>query len=104
MMSDNIFYVKNNAGALVAAKFMKSPSTLGFVVDPNKIDVNPVNSKNGHYFDSNGNELPNFNPNNYLVVPDNFDLNDAISFGYSVSTLNYAEKLGVMYPSARRSQ
>ena len=71
------FYVKNINGELVPAKFSQ---TLGgsYIQDQNNINVNPINSLNGHYFDVTGNELINFNPNNFLIVPINVDMNTVI--------------------------
>lgn len=79
----NFFYVKNNNGELIPAEFLRGTNGL-LIQDRNLIDVNPVNSRNGHYYDAVGNELVKFNPNNYLVVPINFNLQAAIDFGKSL--------------------
>ena len=87
------FYVMDNKKNLVPAKFMESPDGQGYITDPNKIDVNPVNTKNGHYFDAAVNELANANPNNYLVVPVDFNINSVISFGQFLMGLSSSQQL-----------
>ncbi|PPD45290.1 MAG: calcium-binding protein [Methylobacter sp.] len=84
MSNENIFYVKNINDELVPAKFLYSQD-FGYIQDKNNININPINSRNGHYYDGNGVELVGFNTNNYLVVPVQFDLQAAINFGKSLS-------------------
>ena len=85
-MSTPLFYVLDNQYKLVPATFLKSPDGQGFIIDPNNININPRNSKNGLYFDGSGRQIPNANPDNYLVVPINTDINSAISYGERVAS------------------
>jgi Ca2+-binding RTX toxin-like protein len=85
-----LFYVKNLNNELVPSKFLQLPSTGAFVQDVNYIDVNPVNTRNGHYYDATGTELLNFNPHNFLVVPINFDFQAALDFGKSLQGTSWA--------------
>lgn len=102
-MSDPTFYVKDVNGNLVPAKFMASPDGSSFIQDPNNINVNQAASNiNGHYYDATGKDLGNFNPNNYLVVPTDFNINSVISFGKYVATLDSSQQLVVMYNSFHR--
>lgn len=94
------FYVKNMNNELVPAKFMVG-TTGQFVVDMNNINNNPVNTRNGHYYDIGGNELQNFNPNNYIVVPINYDISKAIELGNSLTGLSFAERDYIMINSFR---
>ncbi|MDP1610950.1 MAG: Ig-like domain-containing protein, partial [Sulfuritalea sp.] len=84
MPSSTVFYVKNQNNELVPAKFLQLPVSGAYVQDPHYIDINPVNSRNGHYYDAAGLELLNFNPNNFLVVPVNFNFQAALDFGTSL--------------------
>jgi Ca2+-binding RTX toxin-like protein len=93
------FYVKDANGKLVPAQFLASPNGQGYITDLNKIDINPINTKNGHYYDVQGIEIINANPNNYLVVPVGFNINTAISFGNYVAGLNTSQQLTVMIGS-----
>ncbi|MGE8162801.1 putative Ig domain-containing protein [Paraburkholderia sp. NPDC080076] len=90
----NIFYVKASDNTLVPAKFLTGVDR-NYVINPNATP-NSVNSRDNHYYDAQGNEIPNANPNNYLVVPINYSIGSAVDF---CKDLNAAES-DVLAPAA----
>ena len=63
------FYVKNTGKRLVPAKFLVGADGQ-YVVNPNRT-LNTISSDDNHYFNADGSEIRNANPDNYLVVPYN---------------------------------
>src|SRR5271166_4308009 len=76
------FYVKDRNEVLVPAKFLIGLDG-DYIVNPNR-PVNTISRYNGLYFNADGSEIPNANPNNYLVVPYNYTLGRAIQFASDV--------------------
>lgn len=88
-LSDNIFFVKNMNDELVPAKFLTDEN--GNPVKNPNTDLNTINSRDNHYFDSLGNECKNKNPDNYLVVPINYSFKDAVNFSNTINYINSIE-------------
>jgi hypothetical protein len=77
------FYVKDYDRRLVPAKFLVGPDGQ-YVRNPNS-SLNTISQMDNHYFNANGTEIQNANPNNYLVVPYNYTLGHAIQFAGGVN-------------------
>ena len=75
---DASFYVLNEDNKLVPAKFLVGPDGK-YIVNPQKA-MNTVNRRNGRYFNADGTEIRNVNPDNYLVVPHEYTLGQAVQF------------------------
>lgn len=73
-MAGEIFYVTDNNGSLVSAKFLEYNGQ--YVVDPN---TDLAQSPDNHMQTSNGQPLSN--PNAYLIVPVDYDISKAIDYG-----------------------
>jgi hypothetical protein len=76
------FYVKDQRKRLVPAKFLLGPDGQ-YIINPNRT-LNTINSLNNRYFNADGSEIPNANPENYLVVPYNYTLGHAMQFASDV--------------------
>jgi len=76
-MPGSVFYVKDNSGNLVQAQFLQYNGS--YVTDPNSTAILT------NIYDQNGNYIPNSNPNGYLIVPADYSIDSAISFGQSVA-------------------
>lgn len=84
------FYVKNTSKSLVPAKFLVGPDG-NYVINPNRT-LNTINQFDNQYFNADGSEIRNANPNNYLVVPYNYTLGHAAQFA---SDVNNAASQGI---------
>jgi len=80
------FYVKDREGKLVPAIFA-TDSQGQFVTDPNSAPSSANAAYGNAYFDASGNPIENANPNNYLVVPANWNIQDAITSGNNLALL-----------------
>ncbi len=77
------FYVKDTDEKLVPGKFLVGPDGQ-YVVNPNST-ANTIHHSDNHYFNADGTEIRNANPNNYLVVPYNYTLGRAVQFANDVN-------------------
>jgi hypothetical protein len=77
------FYVKNEEGKLVPAKFLAGPDGQ-YITNPNS-SLNTINWRATQYFNADGSEIRNANPGNYLVVPYNYTLGHAAQFASGVN-------------------
>ncbi|WP_175955279.1 S8 family serine peptidase [Burkholderia sp. BCC0405] len=68
----SVFYVKDRAGNLIPAKFLVYGGS--YVKDPNSFAA-----MNAGIFDTNGNRISGANPSGYLIVPENYSIDNAIS-------------------------
>jgi hypothetical protein len=57
------FYVKNEEGKLVPAKFLAGPDGQ-YITNPNS-SLNTINWRATQYFNADGSEIRNANPGNY---------------------------------------
>ena len=73
-MTPPIFYVKDRAGNLVAAKFLSYKGN--FISDPNT-----STAQDTPIFNSTGQQITNANPNGYLIVPASYSVGTAIQAG-----------------------
>ena len=79
------FFVKDANGNIVPAQFMTDLNG-NPIVNPNTT-LNTINHYDNQYFDSKGNSLQNFNSQNYIVCPLNYNIQNSIQFGNSVATI-----------------
>ena len=84
------FYVKNEKDELIPAKFLVGTDGQ-YITNPNS-SLNTINWRNTRYFNADGSEIRNANPDNYLVVPYNYTLGHAVQFA---SDVNNAPSQGV---------
>lgn len=75
-----VFYVKDRAGNLIPAKFLTYSGS--FVKDPNSFAA--INAK---IFDASGNLTANANPSGYLIVPEGYSVDAAISAANQLSPI-----------------
>lgn len=89
------FYVKNNAGGTVAATYLVLPGQLRPVADPNAgtfiptSPTNPALARPTLWGDIDGTvplDDSNQNPNNYLIVPVSFNINNSIAFAQELDS------------------
>lgn len=76
------FYVKSMSNQLVPAKFLTDAQG-NPIVNPNSTP-NTINSRDNQYYTADGTLIDNANPNNYLVAPYNYSLQNAIDFASDV--------------------
>ena len=77
------FYVMNCGEKLVPAKFLVGPDGQ-YVRNPNA-SPNTIHPLDNHYFNRDGSEIRNCNPDTYLVVPYNYTLGRAVRFADDVN-------------------
>ena len=77
------FYVMNEKDELVPAKFLVGPDGQ-YITNPNS-SLNTINWRATRYFNADGSEIRNANPANYLVVPYNYTLGQAIQFSNDIN-------------------
>ena len=75
-MSDK-FFVRSNAGQLVAAKFLSYNGS--YVVDPNAATATGTK-----IYDANGSLIAHANPSGYLIVPENYTIDGTLVFANQV--------------------
>lgn len=83
MEIDAPFYVRDRSKKLVPAKFLVGPDGQ-YVRNPNT-SPNTISSLDNHYFNRDGSEIKNRNPDTYLVVPYNYTLGRAVRFADDVN-------------------
>jgi hypothetical protein len=81
-MTDLIFYVKNNGGQLVPARFLTYNGQ--YVSDPMSFTATSTS-----IYTQDGTAVQNANPNGYLIVPADYTIDGAISFATQVGDQLY---------------
>jgi hypothetical protein len=93
---DAPFYVKSKSGALVPAKFLTDVDG-NPVINPNQTSNPAYSQQYLQYYTADGQVIQNPNPNNYLVVPDNYSLETTASFVRDVAWVDQAPGAGLAY-------
>ena len=89
MDPSSTFYVLSNNGTPVAAQFLNYNNA--YVVDPNQQNVQLNPKLQIYQYNLSGDlvAVANANPNNYLIVPDNFSVDSAEAYANRIeATLN----------------